>query len=101
MAHAENAHHRFTQQQGRPGTSRKDLFNLSAPDAAIRASHHLQAIQSLTREGILVIPAGDNHWILRGSRALPEVHCYSMRELQRFARSTARHYLTNTDRETS
>lgn len=101
MAHAENAHHRFPQQQGKSGASQKDLFRLYCPGSDVSGDHQLRAIQGLAREGIRVIPAGQNHWILKGSHSLPEIHCYSGQELQRFARSTARHYLTNTDRETS
>ncbi|WP_456490310.1 hypothetical protein [Marinobacter nauticus] len=99
MAHAQQAHECFNQQPDRPRASRKDLFNLAGADATTGNGLHLKTIQGLARDGIRVIPAGHNHWILTGNRPLPEVHCYSEQELQRFAHSRARHYLTTPNRE--
>lgn len=99
MAHAQKTHERFNQQPDRFRASQKDLFNLAGTDTTTGSSLHLKALQCLARDGIRVIPAGHNHWILTGNRPLPEVHCYSEQELQRFARSRARHYLTNSNRE--
>ncbi|WP_396622795.1 hypothetical protein [Marinobacter sp. W-8] len=99
MAQVQKTHERFDQQPERSRASQKDLFNLAGADATKGSGLHLKTIQGLAREGIQVVPAGHNHWILTGNRPLPEVHCYSEQELQRFARSPARHYLTNLSRE--
>lgn len=100
MAYARNIPDRLDQTSEKSGGSQKDLFNLSGSDGTTPSGYHLKAVQSLALEGIRVTSAGRDHWILRGNRPLPEIHCYSEQELQRFARSNARHYLTNTDRET-
>ena len=99
MAQVQKTDERFKQQPDRSRASQKDLFNLAGAGATTGNGHHLKTIQGLAREGIRVIPAGHNHWILTGNRPLPEVHCYSEQELQRFAHSRARHYLTNPNRE--
>jgi hypothetical protein len=74
--------------------SRKDLLGLSRPMQADAPTSTLEAIARLAREGIRVDHETENHWILRGREPLPEIHCYSERELRQLARSDARHHLT-------
>ena len=100
MAYAKNTPDHVDQKPERPSRNQKDLFNLSGTGTSAETGYHLKTIQHLAREGIRVIPAGPGHWILRGRQPLPEIHCYSEQELQRFAHSRARHYLTSTHRET-
>ncbi|XKH00355.1 hypothetical protein LG325_09595 [Marinobacter nauticus] len=91
-----------TQQEGPLPTARsqgtkasqKDLFGLSQPMPGGAATSTLEAIAQLSRVGIRVHREADNHWILHGREPLPEIHCYSERELRQMAHSDARHHLT-------
>ncbi|MBN7769761.1 hypothetical protein KUV44_04825 [Marinobacter daepoensis] len=98
MAHAHPAEEHSDESAPVTQSRKKDLFRLSGPDTGHKPQSHLAAMKALSREGIRVIPIGPGHWVLRGSQPLPEIHCYSEQELQRFANSTARHYLTKTHR---
>ncbi len=79
--------------------SRKDLFNLSAPLTRTKPASESETVQQLAGQGIRVSPAGESHWILTGKCPLPEIHCYSVWELQAMACSEARYHLIHNQRE--
>ncbi|MBR9870747.1 MAG: hypothetical protein GYB26_06380 [Gammaproteobacteria bacterium] len=63
--------------------NRKDVLGL-AETSNIECINLLQDCQKLARKGFRVTQQGPEHWIIRGNKPLPEIHCYSESEVHRF-----------------
>lgn len=79
-------------------STRRDLFGLS-DDQPLEPASFSQAMNQLADFGLDVHRQNPGHWILRGRTFLPEIHCYSEREIVRFARLKARQYATTQPEE--
>lgn len=79
-------------------STRQDLFGLS-DDRPLGPTGFSQAIDQLAAFGLAIHQRGPGHWIIRSQSPLPEIHCYSEREIIRFARLKGRHYGTTQPEE--